>query len=330
VSTDRPGDGVWDTPFTRLVGCRLPLQEAVMGSDTGGALLAAAVTNAGGLGMLSESGVRPLGERLDWLEQHADGPFGVGFFAFVVRSQLDELERAAARARVIDLFWGTPDPALVERIHTGGALAFWQVGSVEEARQAADAGCDAVVAQGVEAGGHVRGTTPLLELVPEVAAAVAVPVVAAGGIATGAAMAAALDAGAAAVRVGTRLLATEESNAHPDYVAALLAAGGDATVVTNAFAKDFAPDAPHRVLRTAVDAAHACARQSSIAVRRYGEAHWDVPPLSAMAATAETSGHIEAMALYAGTGVADVTDAPAAAAVIERLCADARIRLERQ
>ncbi|MEY2565980.1 MAG: nitronate monooxygenase [Actinomycetota bacterium] len=329
MNTDRPGEGAWDTPFTRLVGCRLPLQEAVMGSDTGGAPLAAAVTNAGGLGMLSESGVRPLGERLDWLEQHADGPFGVGFFAFVVQSQLDVVERTAARARVIDLFWGAPDPALVERIHAGGALAFWQVGSVEEARQAADAGCDAVVAQGIEAGGHVRGTTPLLELVPQVVAAVGVPVVAAGGIATGAAMAAALDAGAAAVRVGTRLVATEESNAHPDYVAALLAADGDATMVTNVFAKDFAPDAPHRVLRTAVDAAHARAGRSSIAVRRYGDAHWDVPPLSAMAATSETTGDIGAMALYAGTGVADIGDAPSAAAVIERLCLDARVQLER-
>src|SRR5262249_29699656 len=137
---------------------------------------------------------------------------------------------AARAARVVDVFWGDPDPEVVARIHAGGALAFWQVGSTEEARAAAGAGCDAVVAQGVEAGGHVRGTTPLRKLVDEVTAAIDVPVVAAGGIATGRSMRACLDAGAAAVRVGTRLLATAESGAHPDYLAALIAAGADDTV----------------------------------------------------------------------------------------------------
>lgn len=318
------GQPRWDTAFTRLVGCRLPFQEAVMGSDSGGAALAAAVTQAGGLGMLSESGVRPLAERLEWLEKHAEGPFGVGFFAFVVGSQLETLEFAADRAAVIDLFWGAPDPDVVERIHAGGALAFWQVGSIDEVRAAADAGCDAVVAQGCEAGGHVWGGTPLLELLEGAVAVVDVPVIGAGGIATGAAMAAALNAGAAAVRVGTRLLATEESNAHADYVAALLAAGDDATMITSTFARDFAPDAPHRVLRSAVDAATALAHESSIAVREYRGQRWDVPPLSAMAATSETTGHIEAMALYAGTGVADISDVPPAADVVTRMCDEAR------
>ena len=82
----------------------------------------------------------------------------------------------------MELFWGDSDTQVVARIHAGGALAFWQIGSVDEALAAVDAGCDAVIAQGVEAGGHVRGTTPLLELLRRIVPAVEVPVIAAGGM----------------------------------------------------------------------------------------------------------------------------------------------------
>jgi transposase len=98
----------------------------------------------------------------------------------------------------------------------------------------------------------VRGTTPLLRLLAQVLPAVDVPVVAAGGIGTGAALAAVLNAGAAGARVGTRFLASDESGAHPEYVAALLAASAEDTVRTTAFAEGW-PDAPHRVLRAATE-----------------------------------------------------------------------------
>jgi NAD(P)H-dependent flavin oxidoreductase YrpB (nitropropane dioxygenase family) len=195
------------------------------------------------------------------------------------------------------------------------------VGSLDEALAAADVGCDVVVAQGVEAGGHVRGTTPLLELLDEVVPRVEVPVVAAGGIADGRAMAEAIRHGAAAVRIGTRLLATKESNAHPDYVASLVAAGEDSTVLTTAFGADW-PDAPHRVLRAAVDAVTAfdapeTGRQGS------GDGSWPVPRWSSMPPTRATTGAPAAMALYAGEGVGAIADAPAAAVVIERLVREA-------
>jgi NAD(P)H-dependent flavin oxidoreductase YrpB (nitropropane dioxygenase family) len=90
-------------------------------------------------------------------------------------------------------------------------------GSVEEARAAEAAGVDAVIAQGVEAGGHVRGTTPVLELVERVRAAVKIPVVAAGGIVDRSGVGQALDAGAVAAVLGTRFLLSDESRAHPDY-----------------------------------------------------------------------------------------------------------------
>src|SRR5207248_5682729 len=106
-------------------------------------------------------------------------------------------------------------------VHAGKALAAWQVGSLEEAQAAVDAGCDFIVAQGVEAGGHVRGRISLLPLLDEVLPVVGIPVVAAGGIGTARAMAAALAAGASAVRVGTRFVAAVESEAHPHYKEAL-------------------------------------------------------------------------------------------------------------
>src|ERR1700760_2607445 len=124
---------------------------------------------------------------------------------------------AAARGRIIDFFWTDPDPALVSVAHQGGALACWQVGSLAEARAAVAAGCDMIAVQGTEAGGHVRGFTPLLPLLSSVLAHVDVPVLAAGGIGDARAFAAALAAGADGVRAGTRFVATAESGAHPLY-----------------------------------------------------------------------------------------------------------------
>src|SRR6202035_1878062 len=184
------------TPFTRLVGCRAPIQLAVMGGGTGTPELAAAVSQAGGLGMLSSTFPMALEEQLSWVRERTEQPVGVGFFAFDLPTRTEELELAARRARVVDVFWGDPDAIVVERIHAGGAIAFWQVSSVDEAVAAVDAGCDAVIAPGIEAGGHVRGTTPLATLLQQVIAAVEVPVIAAGGIATGATLAEALNAAA--------------------------------------------------------------------------------------------------------------------------------------
>lgn len=302
-----------ETAFTRLVGCRLPVQLAVMGGGVGTPRLAAAVTAAGGLGMVSSTHPAPLAEQL----AAVDGPVGVGFFAYDLANRAADLELASRTARVVDVFWGDPDADAVARIHAGGALAFWQVGSLVEAKAARDVGCDVIVAQGVEAGGHVRGTTPLLELVAAVADAVDVPVVAAGGIATGAAIRAAFDAGASAARIGTRLLATEESGAHPEYIAALLAASGDDTVYGTVFGADW-PDAPHRVLRSAVACVEARA-DGPVATTAFGSFSFDVARFSAIPPSTDTKGDIAAMALYAGTGVGEIHDAPSVATVLARM-----------
>jgi len=284
------------TPFTELVGCRVPIQLAGMGGASSPEL-AAAVTNAGGLGMLS--GITDV-------EVDAS-PVGVNFLApFLDRSAV---EQAAGWARLVEVFYGDPDPALVGLIHASGALAGWQVGSVDEAKAAVDAGCDVVVAQGVEAGGHVRGTVPLLPLLDGVLDAVGVPVVAAGGIGCARAMAGALAAGASAVRVGTRFVATHEANAHPEYQQALVDARAGDTVLTECFSL-FWEHAPHRVLRAAVEAAEAFDG---------GMVGEGVPRFSAQPPERATTGTVAAMALYAGESVGAVRAVVPAADVVREL-----------
>ena len=199
--------------------------------------LAAAVSEAGGLGTIG--GARaPIAEELAAARRLTGRPIAVNLVLPLLRP--GDVQ-AAADADVIVTFWGKP------RRLAGGTWVH-QCGSVEEARAAAAAGADAVIAQGVEAGGHVRGTTPVLELVERVRAAVKIPVLAAGGIVDRSGVGEALDAGAVAAVLGTRFLLSEESRAHPDYKQRCLEAEG--TVLTELFGLGWA-DAPHRVIPNA-------------------------------------------------------------------------------
>jgi nitronate monooxygenase len=274
------------TRFTDLVGCELPLQLAAMGG-VGTTELAAAVIEAGGMGMVP-SGREP-----------AAGACGVNFL-MPFEPSLEDIGAAAARFRVVEFFYADPRADVVEATHDGGALAGWQVGSAGEAAAAEECGCDYVVAQGTEAGGHVRGSQRLDEVLPATLAAVHVPVVAAGGVATAERFAELMAAGADAVRVGTRFVASPEAGAHPDYVNGLLAAGGDDTLLTEWFGENW-ESAPHRVLRPAYDAA-----------RRSG---WRAP----LPPHRDIDRDPGDMAMYAGTGVGHVTTAEPAAAVVADL-----------
>lgn len=280
------------TTFTELVGCKLPIQLAAMGG-VGTPQLAIAVAVAGGLGMV------PMSAEVPDLEA---GVVGQNFLA-VFKPSLEAVSEAARRARVVEFFYAWPDRSYVEAVKKAGAIAAWQVGSPEEARAAVDAGCDFLIAQGTEAGGHVRGTTALDALLPAVLDAVSVPVLAAGGIATAARVAQLLKDGAAGVRVGTLFLATPESGAHPIYVEALLKASADDTVLTSHFDEGW-PNAPHRVLRASLEAAERSGWRATTPPGRW------------------TERGVEAMPMYAGTGVGSVTSVKAAAAVLADLCAD--------
>jgi NAD(P)H-dependent flavin oxidoreductase YrpB (nitropropane dioxygenase family) len=307
------------TRFTDLVGCSVPLQLAGM-PEISTPALAAAVANAGGLGMIGAPLLSPdeMAARTAELAERTagtSGAFGVNFLMpFLDR---DCVAVAARTARVVEFFYGEPECALVDIVHAGGALASWQIGSLDEARAAVAAGCDVIVAQGTEAGGHVRGRIGVLPLLSAVVDAVPVPVLAAGGIATARAVAAALAAGAAGVRVGTRFVAAAESGAHPLYVDAILRAGGEDTVLTEVFSVSW-PNAPHRVLRSCLAAADALA-QDLVGEVEHGGHQLPIPRFSPMVPTARTRGVVEAMALYAGEGVGAVVRVQPAEEIVREL-----------
>src|SRR5262245_1421995 len=200
------------TAFGELVGCRLPIQSAPMAGVVRDAELPAAVAAAGGHGMFPAAFLQaPFLERvIDDLNDRTRA-YGINFVGVFLDREC--LELAADKAPLVDVFIAAPDVDIVDRIHAGGALASWQVSDAEQARAAEAAGCDLLVVQGVEAGGHPTGQLALLPLLDEVLDVVTVPVVAAGGIGTARSVAAALAAGAAAVRVGTRFIAAVESAA---------------------------------------------------------------------------------------------------------------------
>jgi NAD(P)H-dependent flavin oxidoreductase YrpB (nitropropane dioxygenase family) len=199
--------------------------------------LAAAVSGAGGLGTIA--GARaPIATELAAARRLTDRPIAINLLLpFVRRGDVE----AAAAADVIVTFWGKP-----RRLAPGAW--FHQCGSVQEAKAAAAAGADAVIAQGIEAGGHVRGTVPVLALLEQIRHAVSVPVLAAGGIVDREGVRAVLDAGAAAAVVGTRFLLSDECRAHAEYKQRCLDA--QTTILTELFGLGW-PDAPHRVIPNA-------------------------------------------------------------------------------
>jgi nitronate monooxygenase len=220
-----------DTRLTQLLGIQHPVLLAPM-DLVADARLCAAVSAAGGLGILGGG----YGDRA-WLMRQLESlaasgqPFGVGFITWSLQKQSDLLDLALDyRPRAVMLSFGEP-AASVERIHRAGALAICQVQTLAMACEALNAGADVLVAQGTEAGGH-GGSRALFTLVPEVVDGTGdkVPVVAAGGIADGRGVAAALMLGASGVLVGTRFYASEEAAAPPSAKERICRAGGDDTV----------------------------------------------------------------------------------------------------
>ena len=302
--------------FTTRFGVRHPIVSAPMGAVAGGRL-AAAVSRAGGLGLIG-----PGYFGADWIDAElraaAGERVGIGFISWDLAREPQRLDAALAhRPAAVMLSFGDAEPFL-EPIRRAGALVIMQVQTLDAAARAAALGADAIVAQGTEAGGH-GAQRALFPLLPAVVDAVApIPVLAAGGIGDGRGLVAALALGAQGVLVGTRLCAAEEALGSDAAKARVVASSGDATVRTRVF--DIVRGIPWpegftgRALRNAFTArwhGREDALQAALPDehRRYAEA--------------AKAGDLETALLWAGEGVDLVRDVRPAATIVTQIVDEA-------
>ena len=225
------------TRMTALLGIEHPIIQAGMGS-VAGSDLAAAVCNAGGLGVLGAAfcPADQLRSDIRRVKSLSDKPYDVDLLVAEGAPGMEELLKVIFDEQVPVFISGLGSPgAVVSEMHRRGMKVLAMVGTVRHARRCVDAGVDAVVAQGTEAGGHT-GRVATFPLVPAVVDAVRpVPVAAAGGIADGRGLVAALALGASAAVVGTRFVATREAHGHEAYKQRIVAATEEDTVVTKVY-----------------------------------------------------------------------------------------------
>ncbi|QOR76520.1 MAG: nitronate monooxygenase [Thermoflavifilum sp.] len=219
--------------ITRLFGIQYPIIQAGM-VWTAGWRLASAVSNAGGLGLIGSGSMYPevLREHIRKCRAATDKPFGVN--VPLLYPDIDQHMRIIVEEGVRIVFTSGGSPAKwTSFLKSHGITVVHVVPGAKYAVKAQQAGCDAVVAEGFEAGGHNgREETTTICLIPLVCAAVQIPVIAAGGIASGKAMMAAFALGAEAVQIGTRFVATPEASAHPAFKQAVIQAGEGDTMLT--------------------------------------------------------------------------------------------------
>jgi nitronate monooxygenase len=327
------------TRLTREYGVRHPFVGAGMGFIAH-EQLAAAVTNAGALGVLGASPDPPssLPVMVERLHALTSGPFGVDLICALTGlgpASTDMHIDACVQLHVpLVVFHHDPPPARwVGILRTAGIRVWMQASSPELAAAAITLGVNGIVAQGSEAGGHARGRTPLHPLLrtihhewPDMM------LLAAGGISDGTAAAAALRAGADGVWVGTALVAAVEANAHPEYKRRLVESPGN-TLRTNAFGPEW-PDQPYRLLATPVvrDANTSVGGTNPEMPGTIGYTRlfphsvnmpYDIPKRSALPPTPETSGDWESMAYPAGEGVGAVRRTAPAAEIVHQMMSEA-------
>ncbi len=301
---------------TALLQIEHPILLAPMDLVSDGAL-AAAVSKAGGLGLLGGG----YGDGA-WLEDEfvaaGNTRVGCGFITWSLAKHPEVLTRALDHApAAIMLSFGDPAP-FAERIHAAGAKLICQVQSLAHAKAAADAGADIIVAQGTEAGGHgvARGT---MSLVPEIVDALPhIPVVAAGGIADGRGLAAALMLGAEGVMMGTRFYASREAAGHAEAKRRILAASGDDTarsIVFDISRRNVWPSPYNgRLIRNA---------HMDRWLGHEGELTRNIDAEAARYAAARAAGDFDTAGVIAGESTGLIHDLPGAAEIVTRVAADA-------
>lgn len=325
------------TPLCRVLGCRYPVLQAGMGGVARSELVAA-VTEAGGYGFLGMVREPPslIATEIDAVRARTDQPFGVNLIPAATDAALLADQLAVCfekKVHSLCFFWDV-DAEAVARAKAAGCLVFYQVGTVADARAAEAAGADVIIAQGVEAGGHVHGTVASLVLLPQVVAAMSVPVVASGGFATGASLVVALALGAQGIHCGTAFLATAESFAHDHHKLRVLFAEAEDTVHTDAFAINWPPASPVRVLsgRTTASLGARLFGHDAAKLPREEVAREDGRPLyrfSTDSPLRTTTGDLEALALFAGQSAGAIGDIPPAAQRVRQIVEGARSVLAR-
>jgi NAD(P)H-dependent flavin oxidoreductase YrpB (nitropropane dioxygenase family) len=329
------------TRFTEAYHLTTPIAQAGMAFVGMAPELAIAVSNAGALGSIGV-GLMPapvLAQTLDAVRAGTDRPFHVNFITgFTDQAQLDVV--GAAGVAAASFHWGHPKRTWIDQLHGAGVKVFEQVGSVDDAMRAVDDGVDVVVAQGQEAGGHNFATLPTFALVPLVVDAVGPALVlAAGGVADGRGLAAALMLGADGAWIGTRFVATGESEAHDGYKASVVAAHGSETALTGMFGPENPGFNPARVLRNRV-VREWQGRESEVPTDTsdlpvightdLGGGPIDMHRFSYLVPMRHrTTGDLEEMALLAGQGVGLINSIEPAGEVVARLTADAAAMLAR-
>lgn len=325
--------GRLNTELCKSLNLEHPIVQAPIG---GGASpeLAAAVADAGGLGMLSVTWRDPAATRTAIRKTRAktQGRFAVNIVIDPDSKQVSTEEALEASldagVDVCTFSFGEAEP-YVNRVHDAGGYVMQTVGDAEAAARAADAGVDIVVAQGWEAGGHVQSEVASLPLIPRVVDAVDdVPVIAAGGIADGRGVAAVLALGAAGAWLGTRFVATKEAAIHSTYQRHVLEASETDTEFTELFDVGW-PESPHRIIRNSTFERWKAEEMPPRGERpNEGEIVGEFPDgepvkrYSYRSPSEGTRGDVEAMALYAGQSAGLTNDLPDAATVINELVSE--------
>lgn len=303
--TDAPALSL-HTAVCDLLGCTYPLVLAGMGGVARSELVTA-VTLAGGFGFLGmvREPVALIHEEVHRIRERTSRPFGVNLIPAATGAALLEAQLASCielNVPVVCLFWDL-DTKVVKRLRDAGILVVYQVGSAAEAQAAQDAGANILIAQGIEAGGHVRGSQPLAQVLAQTLAVARVPVLAAGGLADGADLARVLAQGAQGAVLGTAFIATRESFAHDFHIQRILEGAAADTLLTTDFHINWPAGAKVRVLRNSVTlgrhgAVHNQARQ---VIGMEGER--PIYLFSTDSPLRSMTGDFEAMALYAGAGL---------------------------
>lgn len=325
------------TTLTEEYGLKTPIVCAGM-AFVAGPELAAAVSNAGALGMLGAGNAPPeaLGAMIAATRDLTDHSFGVDLIPDLTTNEHIDV-CLEMQVPVVAFFWSFPERRMIRRLQANGTRVWMQCGTMKEAKRAHEEGVDLIIAQGSESGGHNKAEAATFTLLPAVLDAVSpIPVLAAGGIVDGRGLAAALMLGAQGAWCGTRFLASAEADASAEYQSTVLRATPGSTVLTDLFGPEWPGQTcrvfQNQVVREYPDAAAAegvVGPSIGTLPLAPGESYV-MPKFSAVLPTRATTGDIEEMALTMGESAGRISSIASAASIVHDMASEARACLQEQ